>query len=236
MKGGAFIIIALTVIRAILSFAPDPSLSRTYNIHGPLIAPNVVSAVLFDFRGYDTLGECIILVAAVLALSMLYGRGLIKKDHGGGKMPDIPTTGILEPFTFAIAPILLATGIMITLGGHISPGGGFQGGAIIAVALFSSIVLLGAKKPRISHSSLLRLESLGLLAYLILGVFGLHMGGHYLYNMGYDILDTGARMSWIFNYPDIYEPGVIPYLNIAVMLKVSAGIATALIIILEGRR
>ena len=77
IKNIAFIIVGVFMIKAAVSFSPDVSLSRTYNIFGPEIAPNMVTTILFDFRGYDTLGECVILVSGVLALSLLYGRGLV---------------------------------------------------------------------------------------------------------------------------------------------------------------
>ena len=48
-----------------------------YNVVGTKIAPNMVTAVIFDFRAYDTLGESIILLSAGLVVLLIFGRGLL---------------------------------------------------------------------------------------------------------------------------------------------------------------
>ena len=54
-----------------------PGVSNIYNSLGTQIAPNMVTAVIFDFRGYDTLGESIILLTAGLVVLLIFGRGLL---------------------------------------------------------------------------------------------------------------------------------------------------------------
>lgn len=54
-----------------------PGVSQIYNVLGTQIAPNMVTAVIFDFRGYDTLGESIILLTAGLVVLLVFGRGLL---------------------------------------------------------------------------------------------------------------------------------------------------------------
>ena len=54
-----------------------PGVSQIYNALGTQIAPNMVTAVIFDFRGYDTLGESIILLTAGLVVLLIFGRGLL---------------------------------------------------------------------------------------------------------------------------------------------------------------
>ena len=58
-----------------------PGVSNIYNSLGTLIAPNMVTVVIFDWRGYDTLGESIILLSAVLVVLLIFGRGKL----GGNK-------------------------------------------------------------------------------------------------------------------------------------------------------
>ena len=58
-----------------------PGVSNIYNSLGTKIAPNMVTAVIFDFRGYDTLGESIILLTAGLVVLLVFGRGRL-----GGKL------------------------------------------------------------------------------------------------------------------------------------------------------
>ena len=63
-----------------LSNMINPGVSNIYNALGTQIAPNMVTAVIFDFRGYDTLGESIILLTAGLVVLLVFGRGRL-----GGK-------------------------------------------------------------------------------------------------------------------------------------------------------
>ena len=58
-----------------------PGVSNIYNSLGTQIAPNMVTAVIFDFRGYDTLGESIILLTAGLVVLLIIG-----KEKLGGKL------------------------------------------------------------------------------------------------------------------------------------------------------
>lgn len=57
-----------------------PGVSNIYNTLGTQIAPNLVTVVIFDFRGYDTLGESLILLTAGLVVYLVFGRGKL-----GGK-------------------------------------------------------------------------------------------------------------------------------------------------------
>lgn len=59
-----------------------PGISYIYLWLGPEIAPNTVTNVVFDWRGYDTLGEALILVTAVVVTLLIFGRGKVKL---GGK-------------------------------------------------------------------------------------------------------------------------------------------------------
>lgn len=52
-----------------------PGVSNIYNQLGVLTAPNMVTVVIFDWRGYDTLGEALILLSAVLVVLLVFGKG-----------------------------------------------------------------------------------------------------------------------------------------------------------------
>ena len=75
-------ILAITLFDAVLHISKmiTPGVSNIYNMLGTKIAPNMVTAVIFDFRGYDTLGESIILLTAGLVVLLVFGRGKL-----GGK-------------------------------------------------------------------------------------------------------------------------------------------------------
>jgi energy-converting hydrogenase B subunit H len=55
----------------------QPGISLIYNAVGTQLAPNMVTLVVFDWRGFDTLGESLILVTAVLVVLLVFGKGKI---------------------------------------------------------------------------------------------------------------------------------------------------------------
>ncbi len=57
----------------------NPGISKVYTYLGTQIEPNMVTLVVFDWRGYDTLGEALILVSAVIIVLLIFGYGRIKE-------------------------------------------------------------------------------------------------------------------------------------------------------------
>lgn len=74
------IIFSVTLFDAIYGLRNiiNPGISLVYNTLGPKITPNMVTLVVFDWRGFDTLGESLILVTAVLVVLLVFGRGIVK--------------------------------------------------------------------------------------------------------------------------------------------------------------
>jgi energy-converting hydrogenase B subunit H len=83
IAGLALIAFSIPFLQTIIDFKPMiyPGISYLYNWVGPHIAPNMVTNVVFDWRGYDTLGEALILVTAVIVTLLIFGRGQV--DLGG---------------------------------------------------------------------------------------------------------------------------------------------------------
>ena len=139
---------------------------------------------------------------------------------------------ILKIISLPISIILICLGVMTILGGHITPGGGFQGGAMIASGIILSILVygLGNSPLELSHAYIEALESIGALGFIIFGLIGLFVGGFFLYNVGTDLLNVvPVAIQNIFHYPDITNAGIIPYLNIFVGLKVFVGLSAIVI-------
>lgn len=139
---------------------------------------------------------------------------------------------ILKLVSLPISMILICLGIMTILGGHITPGGGFQGGAMIASGVILSILVygLGNSPLEFSHTYIEVFESVGALGFIIFGLVGLFVGGFFLYNVGTDILNiVPSAIQTAFHYPDVTNAGIIPYLNIFVGLKVFVGLSAIVI-------
>lgn len=140
---------------------------------------------------------------------------------------------LLKLIAYPLSFILIGYGAMTILGGHITPGGGFQGGAIMASGAILCILTYGLKyNPfNLSHTRMSIIESCGALGYVFLGLCGLFLGGSFLYNVGTNIYDlVPASTANIFNFPDALHAGIIPYLNIVVGLKVFIGLTTLVLL------
>ena len=139
---------------------------------------------------------------------------------------------ILKLISLPISIILFCLGIMTILGGHITPGGGFQGGAMIASGVILSVIVYGVGNSPLefSHLYIEVLESVGALGFIVFGLIGLFVGGFFLYNVGTDILNIVSQtIQGILHYPDVTNAGIIPYLNIFVGLKVFVGLSSIVI-------
>lgn len=131
----------------------------------------------------------------------------------------------------AFAPILLF-GMYIILHGHLTPGGGFQGGAIISTLFALYFVAFAAKKWKKNFLS--ALESSGLLIFIGTGLLGL-VSGFFFFNF------LGGEGSFLFGQkidpanitsPPLLSSGTVAVMNIAVGIEVIA--ALTLIILTMG--
>jgi energy-converting hydrogenase B subunit I len=134
---------------------------------------------------------------------------------------------VLKLLALPISIIAICLGVNTILGGHITPGGGFQGGAMISGGVLLSLFVYGFDKSPIdfSPSFVSAIESFGALAYVGLGLVGLIFAGSFLYNVGCDFYNiVPPLVQTLFHYPDPTNGGIIPYLNIVVGLKVMVGL------------
>ena len=99
-------------------------------------AVNIVAGMILDYRAFDTFGESAVLFTAATCV-----MALLKKDPEEFKLMHTPPAvklrdPIIKNVAQYIIPMLLIFGIYVVLNGHISPGGGFSGGAIMGTSLF----------------------------------------------------------------------------------------------------
>lgn len=140
---------------------------------------------------------------------------------------------LLKLIAYPVSFIMLGYGAMTILGGHITPGGGFQGGAIMASGAILCILAYGLKDNpfNFSHERMSIVESCGALGYIFLGLVGLFTGGSFLYNVGTNLFGLVPKsLSTIFNFPDALHAGIVPYLNIVVGMKVFIGLTTLVVL------
>ena len=121
---------------------------------------------------------------------------------------------IVKTITRLTVGLILLFGIYILLHGHVSPGGGFAGGVIIALSFIHLMLAFGKDKAfeQIPKSSLSFFESFGAMLFLIIAFLGL-FGGYFFFNF----LPKGENFK-------LFSAGTIPLSNIAISLKVGAGL------------
>lgn len=170
-------------------------------------AENVVTAVTLEYRGFDTLGEVTVLFAAATGVSLIF----YLTDDERKKKKSIKTRPnfVVRVGSRIIFPFIILFGSYIILHGHLTPGGGFQGGAIIA----SGVLMLYLANPQmqIERSKLLIAEGIAGLTYVILGIIGLFT----------------ASQSFLYNFLPLGNPGFILSAGILLPLYIAVGIKVA---------
>lgn len=212
-------------------------LGHYYAEKGPqeLGAPNLVTAVVVTYRGLDTLGEVTVLFISAAGVGLLLRRTRRRQNAEDPGSEDLAmedlekgdraeeTAGvhkaaseIVETSTELLLPMVILFGIYVFLNGHLSPGGGFQGGAIIASG--TMFLLLALPESHISRLMIAVTESLSGFSYVVIGVLGVMFAGGFLDNRMMDLGEYGA----------LFSAGAIPLIYTFVGLKVGFELSAVL--------
>jgi len=155
--------------------------------------PNIVTVMIADYRGFDTLGETMVVFAAGLACALLLlPRGVQGRTP---RMMQRKVNLVAEVVTRVMIPMIIVFALYVVFHGHYSPGGGFQGGALIAGAVLLGRVVLGRSRTESLFPVGLgrTLGAVGLAIYAGIGASTLLLGGSFLQ---YDQLPIGASAVW----------------------------------------
>ena len=112
-------------------------------------ALNIVSGMILTYRAFDTFGETNVLFIAtccVMILLMIDDAILKKQVLMNDRRFEPKNDTILQGVAFVLCPIIFIFGIYIILNGHLSPGGGFSGGAIMGAGLILYVAAFGFQK------------------------------------------------------------------------------------------
>jgi multicomponent Na+:H+ antiporter subunit B len=184
---------------------------------------NTVAGVTFDIRGIDTLGEELILFSAALGAALLLRsqragdrerRAAEEAQEGRRRLPVS-----LRALGAALVGPVLVFGVYVVAHGHLTPGGGFQGGVILAAALL--LVYTAGQAialERVRPISVVELaEAAGAAAYTLVAIGGAVFGTVVMANF----LPFGTQGS-------LLSGGMIPVLNVAVGIEVAGAITLIL--------
>ena len=184
-------------------------------------AVNIVAGMILDYRAFDTLGESNVLFIAACAVLILLR--LPSASDGGvhttarleaeadDRMYEPKNDMILQHAATLLVPLILLFGVYVIMNGHISPGGGFSGGAIMGAGLILYLNAFGFQKTeRFFTYGTFRVVSLCALSFYALSkAYSFFTGANHLPS----VITPGTPGM-------LFSAGLIPYLNIAVGLVV----------------
>jgi multicomponent Na+:H+ antiporter subunit B len=191
--------VAAAVLAAVLvvGFAGLPAFGHAHAVVGNVIdgagvterhATDLVTALNFDFRGFDTLGEEFILFGSVLGIVLILRD--LRDEQQGPSLDEAEehTMGgaseALRTLVLILVPMMLAMGAYIVVHGQITPGGGFQGGIVLATAPLALFLAGRYLRTRfVSPHTLLEVgEAVGAAGYAMVGIAGLVFVGIFFKN------------------------------------------------------
>lgn len=227
-----FVIVLLVGLGAIfanllMNYMPDQELnySAQYyaeNTSEEVGAANIITAIIATYRGLDTLGEVTVLFLTAAIVGLVLEQRTKTTASKGEKHEAPPAGELLTIGTQLLIPLILLLGVYVFVNGHLTPGGGFQGGAILASAIL--LMLLADPLRRFSHRMISVLESTSGLLFVLIGVAGLFIGGGFLDN---DVLPLG-------DFGSLFSAGAIPVIYSLVGLKVGAEFSSMLVSLSEA--
>ncbi|WP_027232787.1 hydrogen gas-evolving membrane-bound hydrogenase subunit E [Phyllobacterium sp. UNC302MFCol5.2] len=176
-------------------------------------ASNVVTGILITYRGFDTLGEVAVLfmVAASVGVLLKSKTGQDAPSAGGREPSELVRTG-----AEVILPFIFLFGAYVIMNGHLSAGGGFQGGAVVASGVM--LLMLASPASQLHHGFLSVTESLAGVIYVSIGVLGIVFAGGFLDS---HILPLGKFGTFL-------SAGAIPLISALLGIKVGAELSVVI--------
>ena len=182
-------------------------------------APNVITGILLTYRAFDTLGEVAVLFMVGVSVVLVLNSGRPRSAAHSPEEPR-PSSEIVQSATEILSPLIAIFAAYIIMNGHLSAGGGFQGGAVIASCVL--LVLLAYPQYRLNIEFLSITESVAGALFVLAGIAGLILAGGFLDNRILPLGQFGA----------FFSAGAIPVLSILLGVKVGCELS----VILDGFR
>ncbi|MFT4066041.1 Na(+)/H(+) antiporter subunit B [Paraburkholderia sp.] len=190
-------------------------LAEYYVVKGPLElgAPNIVTGILITYRGFDTLGEVAVLFMVAASV------GVLLKEESNATPPAStdettparrPAGEIVHTGKQLLLPMIFTFGGYVIVNGHLSAGGGFQGGAIVASGVM--LMLLARPGSTLNVALLSVVESFAGVIYVCIGILGLVLAGGFL----------DARFLPRGEFGAFFSAGAIPLISALLGVKVGA--------------
>jgi multicomponent Na+:H+ antiporter subunit B len=187
-------------------------------VRGPieLGAPNIVTGILITYRGFDTLGEVAVLFMVAASVGLLLKEEGAAAESADQDSPRRKAGEIVRTGTQVLLPMILTFGAYVIVNGHLSAGGGFQGGAIVASGVM--LMLLARPGATLNVALLSIVESFAGVIYVLIGILGLVLAGGFL----------DARFLPRGQFGAFFSAGAIPLISALLGVKVGAELSVIL--------
>ena len=191
-------------------------------------AVNIVTGMILDYRAFDTLGESHVLFIATCTVLILLRRDGEEEQREGrdnDRLYEPKDDVILQTAARVLVPPILLFGIYIILAGHLGPGGGFSGGAVIGAGLILYLNAFGfAKTERFFTARTYRRTSFCALAcYSLAKSYSFYTGANHIES----VIPLGTPGA-------ILSSGLILVLNICVGVVVAGTMYTFYVMLRKG--
>lgn len=200
-------------------------------------SPEAVTAVVWDYRGLDTVFETAVFYLAIIG-SIALSRGVLKYSKPSG---ELGLSLIAKTVTRITTPMIMAVALSIALHGHLTPGGGFQGGATAAVAPLLIIIIFSQYyflERGLSKDLMLVIRSLGLLGIGLVAIVVYLIGA--LSGVSAYVLQNQAKVTSPASMPSHIGgqliSGTLWFFNLAEFFAVMAGFAIVILLVVVPER
>lgn len=194
-------------------------------------AVNIVTGMILDYRAFDTLGESHVLFIATCTVLILLridkkkGKDSIAEREANDRIYEPKNDVILQTVARILVPPIIIFGIYVILCGHLGPGGGFSGGAVIGAGLILYLNAFGfAKTERFFTAKTYKRMSFGALAcYALAKSYSFYTGANEIHS----VIPLGTPGA-------ILSSGLILILNICVGIVVAGTMYTFYVMFRKG--
>lgn len=195
-------------------------------------AVNIVTGMILDYRAFDTLGESHVLFIATCTVLILLridgdkkGRNGVGYNMENDRIHEPKNDIILQTVARILVPPIFIFGIYVILGGHLGPGGGFSGGAVIGAGLILYLNAFGFEKTErfFTQKTYRRMSFCALACYCLAKSYSFYTGANHIES----VIPLGTPGA-------ILSSGLILILNICVGVVVAGTMYTFYVMFRKG--
>lgn len=143
---------------------------------------NIVTAIILNYRGYDTMGEVTVIFTALCSVLAILRRENLKISYSELDISPVKASIIVSTILCILVPCVMLFAIYVILFGTSSPGGGFQGGVIAGAGFIIVALIFGLTRGIRKFPLRIRgwLEPAAVISFTVVGLTGILLGGNFL--------------------------------------------------------